>query len=34
MEQPIWKFRQEPWVGESPDETSINLRAYFRPHAG
>ena len=29
MEQPIWNFEQEPWVGESPDETSFNLRAYF-----
>jgi len=29
MEQPIWNFEQEPWVDESPDETSINLRAYF-----
>ena len=28
MEQPIWNFEQEPW-GESPDETAINLRAYF-----
>ena len=29
MEQPIWNFEQEPWLGEQPDETSINLRAYF-----
>ena len=29
MEQPIWNFEQEPFVDESPDETSINLRAYF-----
>ena len=29
MQQPIWNFEQEPWTGESPDETSINLRAYF-----
>ena len=29
MEQPIWNFEQEPFIGESPDETSINLRAYF-----
>ena len=29
MEQPIWNFEQEPWVDESPDETSITLRAYF-----
>jgi len=29
MEQPIWNFEQEPWADESPDETSINLRAYF-----
>jgi hypothetical protein len=29
MEQPIWNFEQEPWLDESPDETSINLRAYF-----
>jgi hypothetical protein len=29
MEQPIWNFEQEPWEDESPDETSINLRAYF-----
>lgn len=29
MEQPIWNFEQEPWIDESPDETSINLRAYF-----
>jgi len=29
MEQPIWNFEQEPWTDENPDETSINLRAYF-----
>ena len=29
MEQPIWNFEQEPWEDERPDETSINLRAYF-----
>lgn len=29
MTQPIWNFEQEPWVDEEPDETSINLRAYF-----
>jgi hypothetical protein len=29
MEQPIWNFEQEPFVDEKPDETSINLRAYF-----
>jgi hypothetical protein len=29
MEQPIWNFEQEPWGDEQPDETSINLRAYF-----
>ena len=29
MEQPIWNFEQEPWIDENPDETSINLRAYF-----
>ena len=28
MEQPIWNFEQEPYE-ESPDETAINLRAYF-----
>jgi len=28
MEQPIWNFEQEPW-DESPDETDVNLRAYF-----
>jgi hypothetical protein len=28
MEQPIWNFEQEPFVGDY-DETSINLRAYF-----
>lgn len=33
MEQPVWNFEQEPW-DEPPDETSINLRAYFdrMPH--
>lgn len=29
MQQPIWNFEQEPFVGEQPDETSINLRAYM-----
>ena len=29
MEQPIWNFEQEPWKEEQPDETSVNLRAYF-----
>ncbi len=29
MVQPIWNFEQEPWIDERPDETSINLRAYF-----
>jgi hypothetical protein len=29
MEQPIWNFEQEPFVDEDPDETSVNLRAYF-----
>jgi hypothetical protein len=28
MEQPIWNFEQEPWA-RSPDETDVNLRAYF-----
>lgn len=28
MIQPVWNFEQEPW-DEPPDETSINLRAYF-----
>jgi hypothetical protein len=28
MEQPIWNFEQEPWE-TPPDETSVNLRAYF-----
>jgi hypothetical protein len=28
MEQPIWNFEQEPY-DEPPDETSINLRAFF-----
>jgi hypothetical protein len=28
MEQPIWNFEQEPW-DKSPDETDVNLRAYF-----
>jgi len=28
MEQPIWNFEQEPYA-ESPDETAINLRAFF-----
>jgi hypothetical protein len=29
MEQPIWNFEEEPWGDELPDETSVNLRAYF-----
>lgn len=29
FKQPIWNFEQEPFVGEEPDETSFNLRAYF-----
>jgi hypothetical protein len=28
MRQPPWNFEQEPWE-EPPDETSVNLRAYF-----
>jgi hypothetical protein len=28
MQQPIWNFEQEPW-DTPPDETSVNLRAYF-----
>lgn len=28
MEQPTWNFEQEPYA-EPPDETAINLRAYF-----
>ena len=28
MIQPAWNFEQEPF-DESPDETAINLRAYF-----
>ncbi len=28
MQQPVWNFEQEPWK-EPPDETAINLRAYF-----
>lgn len=28
MQQPIWNFEQEPWA-TPPDETSVNLRAYF-----
>ena len=28
MEQPVWNFEQE-YEGESGDETSVNLRAYF-----
>lgn len=28
-EKPIWNFEQEPFVDESPDETSYNLRAYL-----
>jgi hypothetical protein len=29
MEHPFWNFEHEPWDDERPDETSINLRAYF-----
>jgi hypothetical protein len=29
VDQPIWNFEQEPWGDEMPDETSVNLRAYF-----
>ena len=29
MQQPIWNFEEEPFVGEYPDETSYNLRAYM-----
>jgi len=28
MDQPRWNFEQQPW-DEPPDETSVNLRAYF-----
>jgi hypothetical protein len=28
MTQPVWNFEQQPYE-ESPDETSINLRAYL-----
>ncbi len=28
MQQPIWNFEQESW-STPPDETSVNLRAYF-----
>ena len=28
MQQPVWNFEQEPFP-EPPDETAINLRAYF-----
>lgn len=28
MQQPIWNFEQEPWASP-PDETDVNLRAYF-----
>jgi hypothetical protein len=28
MIQPVWNFEQEPYA-EPPDETTINLRAYF-----
>ncbi len=28
FEQPVWNFEQEPFE-ESPDETAVNLRAYF-----
>jgi hypothetical protein len=29
FKQPVWNFEAEPFVGEDPDETSFNLRAYF-----
>lgn len=29
FKQPLWNFEKEPWIGEEPDETSYNLRAYF-----
>jgi hypothetical protein len=28
MDQPVWNFEQEPY-DDRPDETSVNLRAYF-----
>ncbi len=28
MEQPVWNFEQEPW-DSPPDETDVNLRAFF-----
>jgi hypothetical protein len=28
MQQPVWNFEQEPWA-TPPDETDVNLRAYF-----
>lgn len=28
LQQPVWNFEQEPW-DEPPDETAVNLRAYF-----
>jgi|SRR5579872_3792782 len=28
MSQPVWNFEQQPY-SEPPDETAINLRAYF-----
>jgi hypothetical protein len=28
MTQPIWNFEQEPYT-KGPDETDVNLRAYF-----
>ncbi len=28
IQQPVWNFEQEPFL-ESPDETAVNLRAYF-----
>ena len=33
MEQPLWNFEQD-YEGETGDETSVNLRAYFdrMPH--
>lgn len=28
FKQPVWNFEQEPF-DEAPDETAVNLRAYF-----
>ena len=28
LQPPVWNFEQEPW-DEPPDETAVNLRAYF-----